>query len=100
MAAQAPPEAIPVVFSSWRDEPTDDLIRGDPGRPWPRSCLVAALDELEHCPSGSMSIDAASEAANATVLIILDQFEEYFLYQSRQCGTGFADEVAACLNHD
>ena len=47
-----------------------------------------------------MSLDAASEAANATVLIILDQFEEYFLYQSRQGGMGFADEVAACLNHN
>ena len=90
------PEAIPVVFSSWRDEPTDDLIKEI------RKAVApfvpgGALDELEHAHLVDV-LDAASEAANATVLIILDQFEEYFLYQSRK--GRFADEVAACLNHN
>ncbi len=90
------PEAIPVVFSSWRDEPTDDLIK-EIRKAVARFVPGGALDELEH-PHLVDVLDAASDAANATVLIILDQFEEYFLYQSRK--GRFADEVAACLNHN
>src|SRR5581483_9575316 len=34
-----------------------------------------------------------------TLLVILDQFEEYFLYRSREArGSTFADELARCVN--
>ena len=36
---------------------------------------------------------------NASLLVILDQFEEYFLYHSREPAPGrFADELARCIN--
>ena len=44
-------------------------------------------------------IEAASNAAGATLLVVLDQFEEYFLYRPREAHDGrFADELAACIN--
>ena len=85
------------MFSSWHDEPTDELIgeiqqaiipflpAASPPAPAPRR-----LDE---------AIEAASTATDATLLVILDQFEEYFLYRSREARDGrFADELAACIN--
>ena len=88
---------IPVVFSSWRDEPTDELI-AEVGRqitrflPAASSAWVAPrrLDE---------ALEQAGKATAATLLVILDQFEEYFLYRSKEAQGGrFADELASCLN--
>ena len=88
---------IPVVFSSWRDDPTVELIgeiqraispflRAVPPPASPPEQLVAA-------------IEAASEATDATLLVILDQFEEYFLYRSREArDQPFAEQLAACIN--
>ena len=45
------------------------------------------------------AIEAASDAVNASLLIMLDQFEEYFLYRSREpAPERFADELARCIN--
>ena len=89
--------SIPVVFSSWRDDPTVELIGEiqeaivpfvrSPSPPGP------AADRLEE------AIEAASRATDAAMLVILDQFEEYFLYRSREMSARpFADELAACIN--
>jgi WD40 repeat protein len=88
---------IPVVFSSWRDEPTGELIAEiDKAiapflpKPSPPGHTLERLDEV---------IEAASNAAGATLLVMLDQFEEYFLYRPRETHDGrFADELAACIN--
>jgi WD40 repeat protein len=88
---------IPVVFSSWRDEPTGDLIAEIEKaiapflpKPSPPGRTLERLDEV---------IEAASSAAGATLLVVLDQFEEYFLYRPREAHNGrFADELAACIN--
>jgi hypothetical protein len=88
---------IPVVFSSWRDEPTGELVAEiekaiAPFRPKPSppGRTPERLDEV---------IEAASSAAGATLLVVLDQFEEYFLYRPREAHDGrFADELAACIN--
>lgn len=88
---------VPVVFSAWQDAPVKTLIgairtaikpvmagRPDPELPTHR------LDQ---------AIEAAAEAANAGLLVILDQFEEYFLYRSREpVPEQFADELARCVN--
>ena len=53
------PEAIPVAFSSWRDEPTDDLIKEI--RKAAAPCVPGgALDELEH-PHLVDVLEAASD---------------------------------------
>jgi WD40 repeat protein len=86
---------IPIVFASWRDEPLDDLIgeiertvqpfTSDPRLELPRSGLEEA-------------IKAASAATGATLLVLLDQFEEYFLYGAGESQPGrFADELAHAI---
>jgi WD40 repeat protein len=91
------PRNIPVVFSSWRDDPTDDLIE-EILRSTSRFLTPELLTNLE----GERLVDlleAISRTTDATVLVILDQFEEYFLYRSRESREGrFADELSACLN--
>jgi hypothetical protein len=88
---------IPVVFTSWRDDPVVDLIdavasaiepfilAGNTGG-LPRSDLAGALE-------------VAGVATSATLLIILDQFEEHLLYRTVSRDPGrFADNVAACIS--
>jgi hypothetical protein len=88
---------IPVVFSSWWGEPTDELIAEIqrtivpfmPG-PLPSGPAPERLEE---------AIEAASIAADSTLLVMLDQFEEYFLYRPNEVPQGrFADELASCIN--
>jgi WD40 repeat protein len=88
---------IPVVFSSWRDDPTDELIKEI--QQAVVSCVPGAA-AAEFPQTGlEEAVEAASQAGDATLLVMLDQFEEYFLYRSREARAGrFADEVAACVN--
>jgi hypothetical protein len=88
---------IPVVFSSWRDDPTAGLIDAIQKAiiPFVPEALPAEFsrERLEE------AIEAASRAADSTLLVMLDQFEEYFLYQSVEGrDRRFADELAACIN--
>ena len=88
---------IPVVFSSWRDEPTDELIDE----------IGERITQFRQADSPAWSaprrldeaLEQASKATDATLLVILDQFEEYFLYRSKEKRDGrFADELATCIN--
>lgn len=88
--------SIPVVFTSWKDDPCRELTE----------CVGAAIKPyladhpVPSLPAGhlDLAIEAASEAVNASLLIMLDQFEEYFLYRSREpVPERFADELARCL---
>jgi len=56
-----------------------------------------AADVSVHSSGLEQAIDDASSETDATLLIILDQFEEYFLYWPREAA--FADELAWCINH-
>ena len=92
-----PVRSIPVVFSSWKDDPTTELATavGAAVRPYLRDGEMPAL--------AGAPLDAAAEAAsgavNASLCIMLDQFEEYFLYRSREpVPERFADELARCVN--
>jgi len=122
---------ISIVFSSWRDDPTTELIDEiqkaikpflreeqlsgpdptDPPELEPRMDETDGSHETEPYGMDASSepepsrlyqaLNAASMATGATLLVILDQFEEYFLYRSREKGhTPFADELAACVNRD
>lgn len=103
---------IPVVFSSWRDEPTDELITEIRNRTSDFPCPQPPAESPPHEESApheespprklrplEEALEQASKATNATLLVILDQFEEYFLYRSEEKPNGrFADELAACVN--
>jgi len=88
---------IPVVFSSWRDDPNVELIQEIQKTitPFTRGGLPA---EFPH-ERVEETIEAANKITDAKLLVMLDQFEEHFLYQSRETRDPlFADELAACIN--
>jgi hypothetical protein len=89
---------VPVVFRSWADDPIPGLCAAieqsiepflahdKPAPTIPRDGLRAA-------------VEAATAATSSTLLLILDQFEEYFNYHATEGGGGtFPDQLAACVN--
>jgi WD40 repeat protein len=88
---------VPVVFSSWSDEPVQALIDAiakaiEPFLP------TASYTELPRAGLPD-AIEAATGALNSSLLIILDQFEEYFLYRSKETSRAtFAEQLARCIN--
>jgi WD40 repeat protein len=101
---------VPVVFSSWKDDPVDDLIseiERQLGSMLPengRNGNQGARPQVKPIPAlprGNLAdaITTASEALHATLAIILDQFEEHFSYRLSASEPGrLADELAACIN--
>jgi hypothetical protein len=84
------PDFIAVAFSSWQDDVVSGLI--DSIGKSTRAFTAAALD-LSPCPTLTEAIARAAEASHAHLLIILDQFEEYFLYHADEPGPErFAEE--------
>jgi hypothetical protein len=96
-AASGLPESAVAVFREWRDEPLASLTRAirdavgratgrDPG-PVPQ-------------PAGLADAFAAwTDLLGGEILVILDQFEEYLLYHSREDGEGtFAVEFPRMVN--
>jgi CHASE2 domain-containing sensor protein len=86
---------VPVVFSSWRDDPTPGLIAAIEAAVRPLLSddqeLALPRDALEH------AIERVAKAVDATPLLILDQFEEHFLYEP-DGDDGFDDDLARCVN--
>jgi CHASE2 domain-containing sensor protein len=85
---------VPVVFSSWHGQSHAGLIDAleaavEPLTPDEREVGVRR-DGLEH------AIEDAVAAVDATPLLILDQFEEHFLYEPDD--NDFDDELARCVN--
>jgi WD40 repeat protein len=119
---------IPIVFSSWRDDPTEELIEAvqqtitafrpqaawttstetlpnvafDVPRPVSDATIVYRRPNARSGPTRmrlSETLKSASKATDATMLVMLDQFEEYFLYRSKEAQDGhFAKELTACIN--
>jgi CHASE2 domain-containing sensor protein len=86
---------VPVVFSAWGgnskaawiaalEAAVRPLLRED-------ARLTLRRDALEH------AIEDVAAAVDATLLVILDQFEDHFLYEPRD-EQGFDDELARCIN--
>jgi len=96
-ARRRPVRSIPVVFTSWKDDPSRELAEcvGAAVKPY----LAGRPEPVLPAGQLDLAIEAASEAVNASLLIMLDQFEEYFLYRAREPVPGqFADQLARCIN--
>jgi CHASE2 domain-containing sensor protein len=96
LASGSAPEYAAVMFSSWSGDPVAGLQRAI------RNTLEKLSPDLARgLPDGSLSdlISAAGDRIDGSLLIILDQFEEYFLYHPRDDETkgSFDDELALAL---
>jgi hypothetical protein len=86
---------VPVVFSTWRGDATADLIAALEAAARP---LLGAGEKLEiRRDALDHAIEDVAATVDATPLLILDQFEEHFLYAPGD-GDGFDDELAHCVN--
>lgn len=90
------PRLVPVVFSSWSGRPVAGLVQAiaEAIRPYLAEAEAPELPEdLE------AALEAASEALDATLLVILDQFEEHFLYPEEAPEEDrVAAQIARCVN--
>ncbi len=92
------PEFVVVVFSFWRDDPLVGLLRRI------RHCIARALsdpeiDERELDSTLTDAIPKWSKLIGGDLLIVLDQFEDYFLYHENETGDRtFFDEFHKVVN--
>jgi hypothetical protein len=91
------PRFAVVAFNAWRDDPAAGLARA----------IGEALDELVESreSSGDASLSdlfqGAAEQINGKILVILDQFEEYFLYHRGEGDEGpFPSAFIEAVNRD
>ncbi|MCU1265250.1 MAG: hypothetical protein JWM21_1568 [Acidobacteria bacterium] len=89
------PEFVVVVFSEWRENPVEALIKAI-------NDAAAALmpgDQLTVSePTLVKTIETWSKHLNSDFLIILDQFEYYFLHYKPDHSAVFADELSNAVN--
>ena len=82
------PEFRVIVFGAWRDDPRCGL-----GRVLGQLVSEDILGRLVE------QFDRVSSKLDCDLLVILDQFEEYFLYHpDEDCQSGFAREFAEAVN--
>jgi len=94
LAARGSVPYVPIVFSSWRSDPTPGLIGALEAAARPLAAggrLTLPRDGLEE------AIQRVTTSVGATPLVILDQFEEHFLYEPAG-DDEFDDELARCVN--
>jgi len=88
-ASRRTPEFAIIVFQTWRDDPLAGLAH-------------AIASEIGQDAAGATLEERLrrwTDAIDGDLLIILDQFEEYFLYHSANDGPGsFAVEFPAAVN--
>jgi WD40 repeat protein len=91
------PELATVVFNKWSGDPLLNLqesIRDSVKR------VLSSESRLSEVPSSdlSLAIEEYSKAVHGDLLIILDQFEEYFLYHGSKGETEFSKEFIRAIN--
>ena len=84
---------VPVVFSAWRGDAKADLIAALEAAA--RPLIDGAEFGLRRDTLGA-AVEDVIAVAGATPLVILDQFEEHFLYTADD--DVFDDELADCIN--
>jgi WD40 repeat protein len=99
--ASRSPKFVPLVFSDWKDDPVEDLIAEIQRQVHVLSPATngAGPDAPASNVSLADAITAAGSALDATLVIILDQFEEHFSYRlSAGRPDRLANELAECVN--
>lgn len=92
------PELAVAVFNTWRDDPLARLTD------CVRESVIQTLDArtVDRAPPSDSLVDTLRTWTNlvgGTLLVILDQFEDYFLYHRHEKGAGsFAAEFSHLVN--
>ncbi|MFM7640921.1 MAG: NACHT and WD repeat domain-containing protein [Cyanobium sp.] len=108
VASGAAPIRLVMVCRQWQDDPLAKLceriqsefrdligrpIAGDQGDGKDLCSL------LQHCAKELTQVDSTGAVTPGKLLLILDQFEEYFLYHPQEAGAGtFAEEFPRAVN--
>jgi hypothetical protein len=92
------PEFVVVVFASWRDDPVATLL--DRVRDSITNAAAPSVPQLPPAgPTLADTLAAWTTALDSDLLVILDQFEEYFLYHPHEDGDGsFAIELPRAID--
>lgn len=98
LEARGAPDFAVVFFSSWASDPIEGLSKTILSAV--QSCLAQkTIDPIPQSRSLVDIIKTWTERYGIELLIILDQFEEYFLYHGDESGAGtFADEFPQAIN--
>jgi hypothetical protein len=98
LAERGTPEFVVVVFSSWRDDPLGGLA--DRVQDSVAQAMKGQTPEpLQPSRALAQTLQAWTEHVGGDLLIILDQFEEYFLYHAQEDGEGtFAVEFPRAVD--
>jgi hypothetical protein len=98
LAKRGTPKFAVVVFSSWRDDPLAGLV----DRVQDSVAQTLNVQTLEPAPPScefAQALQVWTERVGGNLLIILDQFEQYFLYHPQEDGEGtFAVEFPRAVN--
>lgn len=98
LAERGRPEFAVVVFSSWREDPVAGLAYRV-HESVAQALNGGALEPAERPRTLADTLDALTARLDGDLLIVLDQFEEYFLYHSQEDGEGtFAVEFPRAVN--
>lgn len=100
------PEVIPVYFNRWQQEPLTGLLQAiaNAVQPYLDPAAPPSITQSAIAPGTSGALLAAqlrawSEATRSDLLIVLDQFEEYFLYRpSVDKVSRFANALVQAIN--
>lgn len=91
-----PPEYCVVLFNSWSDDPVPALL-GAVRRAVAQNFEGKALTPA--APSLAATLRAWSREIGCDLIVILDQFEEYFTYHSQEDGPGkLPQELSRAVN--
>ena len=99
--ASRSPKFVPLVFSAWKDDPVEDLIAEIRRQVHVLRPASNGAGPAASAPDGGLAeaIATAGSALDATLVIILDQFEEHFSYRlTSDRPDRLADELAQCVN--
>jgi WD40 repeat protein len=80
------PEAVVVVASSWGGDPVEDLL--DATENTVRALADPPLESLRRTGSLADTLGSLARRLDNDVYLVLDQFEEYFLYHEGESGPG------------
>lgn len=94
------PELAVVVMNNWRDDPLAELAK-QVQNSVQKALGKADQDTLPACPTLLETFQVGAERVGGELVVICDQFEEYFLYHPGEKGQGtFFEEFPRTLNQE